>query len=189
MSTPTVLTVCTGNVCRSPLLERLLQRGVDRSHGAGRIEVRSAGTRALVGSGMDERSARLLVDLGGDHEGFRARRLTEEIVSGASLVLAATPEHRSAVVQLHPRALRRTFTVQEFAHLVQAIPDDDLPSWDDPGAALERLTERARQARAGATRAVGDGLVDPFRQSDAVYDELRQQVSEVLPPLSRALGC
>ena len=87
MSVPVLLTVCTGNVCRSPLLERLLQQHLDRSLGPGAVAVRSAGTAARVDSGMDERSARLLRDLGGDPEGFTSRRLTASMVREADLVL------------------------------------------------------------------------------------------------------
>jgi len=45
-----VLTVCTGNICRSPFLERALQAELDRSWGRGEIEVASGGTGALAGS-------------------------------------------------------------------------------------------------------------------------------------------
>lgn len=188
MSAPTILTVCTGNVCRSPLLERMLQRDVDGAHGPGRVAVRSAGTGALVGAPMDERSAEILVGLGGDPTGFVARRLTAELVSDAALVLAATPTHRSQVVQLDPRALRRTFTAQEFAGLVAAVPDEDLPTWEEPATALAELCTAARAARGAATRPAGDGLVDPYRQPDAVYDRLRAQVVELRPLLARGLA-
>ncbi|WP_446740540.1 arsenate reductase/protein-tyrosine-phosphatase family protein [Ornithinimicrobium sp. CNJ-824] len=48
MDTGRILVVCTGNVCRSPLVERLLQQGLDERWGPGAFEVRSAGTGALV---------------------------------------------------------------------------------------------------------------------------------------------
>lgn len=185
--TPTILVVCTGNVCRSPMLERLLQREVDAAHGSGVVSVRSAGTRALVGSPMDERSAQLLERLGGDPEGFAARALSEQVVAGADLVLTATPEHRSAVVSLDPRALRRTFTVHELAALCSAVPDDRLPRWEEPAGALAALAEAARARRGEVGRPPTTGLVDPFRRSDEVYAELEQQVREVLPDLARAL--
>lgn len=185
---PTVLVVCTGNVCRSPLLERLLQREVDAAHGAGAVAVRSAGTRALVGSAMDDRSAQLLRRLGGDPEGFAARSLTDQVVAGADLVLTATPEHRSDVVRLDPRALRRTFTVHEFAALADAVPARDRPGWEDPAEALAGLARSARAQRGTVGRPSSSGLVDPYRRSDEVYAALEQQVREVLPALARALG-
>ncbi|HSP60467.1 MAG TPA: low molecular weight phosphatase family protein, partial [Ornithinimicrobium sp.] len=64
MATGRILVVCTGNVCRSPLVERLLQDGLDERWGTGRFVVRSAGTGALVDHPMDERSAEVLTGLG-----------------------------------------------------------------------------------------------------------------------------
>lgn len=185
---PTMLTVCTGNVCRSPLLERLLQREVDAAHGVGALAVRSAGTRALVGQAMDERSAKLLLEFGGDPSGFTARLLTESLVEQADLILTATPEHRSRVVQLDPRALRRTFTVHEFTALVNAIPTTELPRWGSPADAVVELGATARAQRGKAGRPATAGLVDPYRQRDEVYAELGQQVREVWPGLARVFG-
>ena len=48
-----VLTVCTGNICRSPFIERALQAELDRSWGPGVVEVTSAGTGAMVGEPMN----------------------------------------------------------------------------------------------------------------------------------------
>lgn len=185
-SVPTILTVCTGNVCRSPLLERLLQREVDAELGGGAVAVRSAGTQALVGRAMDDRSADLLRELGGDPSGFTARALDEKLVEQAALVLTATPEHRSRVVQLDPRALRHTFTVHEFTALVSAIPEGELPRWEDPESAVANLAQSARAHRGAAGRMTTSGLIDPFRQKDEVYAALGQQVRDVWPGLARA---
>lgn len=190
MSAPVVLTVCTGNICRSPLLERLLQRTLDDAHGLGAVQVRSAGTAALVGAEMDERSAALLHELGGDPDGFVARRLTASMVTEADLVLTATREHRAAVVRMVPSAMRRTFTVRELAVLVAQIPDTDLPGWDDPRQALAALAERARRERAALVGLGADELdvVDPYRRDDGVYARLRTQVEQALPQLRRGLS-
>ena len=56
MSTFTIITVCTGNVCRSPLAEHLLQLELD---GIPSIRVESAGTHALAGQGLDEGSRKI----------------------------------------------------------------------------------------------------------------------------------
>ncbi|MGD8148913.1 low molecular weight phosphatase family protein [Ornithinimicrobium sp. Y1694] len=184
-----ILVVCTGNVCRSPMVERLLQAALDQRYGAGLVPVSSAGTGALVGSAMDERSAELLAQLGGDDEGFTARAITEPIVAGAQLVLTATRDHRASVVRLHPRAMRRSFTVRELGLALAAVPEQELPTADDP---LERLTEvaelgnRLRGAHLPATPEDLD-LTDPFRQPDEVYRELRGQVEAALPGLLRGL--
>src|SRR4051795_5389163 len=64
-----VLFVCTGNICRSPIAERLLAaRLPDPS-----IRAASAGTRAMVGYGIDQTAAHVLRRLGGEPDGHGAR--------------------------------------------------------------------------------------------------------------------
>jgi protein-tyrosine phosphatase len=184
-----ILTVCTGNVCRSPLLERLIQGALDERYGAGAVPVRSAGTRALVGSPMDERAAGVLGALGGSHTGFVGRRLTEQMVREASLVLTATRDHRADVARLHPRALKRTFTFRELADILGRLPVEDLPQDEDPRA---RIVELARVAAAGrgvrAPRTWTDfDIVDPYRRDDAVYATMRDQVVSALPAVLTGL--
>ena len=122
MSAPAhILVVCTGNVCRSPLVERLLrvrlaERLGEQRH---RVEVGSAGVRALVGSGMTAEAAAELRALGGDDATFAARQLTTSLLDGVDLVLAATRQHRSEVVTRSPGVLRCAFTLRELHRLLR----------------------------------------------------------------------
>ena len=85
---------------------------------AGAVRVGSAGVSALVGSPMDESSAAELRRLGGDPTGFVSTQLDGAHVEEADLVLAATRQLRSRVLEESPRALRRTFTIRELAGLL-----------------------------------------------------------------------
>jgi protein-tyrosine phosphatase len=109
-----VLFVCIGNVCRSPVGERLLAARLPSA----RFEVSSAGVGAMVGYAMSRYAAEELRSFGGDPTGFAARQLTPGIVEESDLVLTATRELRSQVLAEVPGALRRTFTFLEFAALV-----------------------------------------------------------------------
>ena len=73
-----VLVVCTGNVCRSPLVERVLAHTV-----GAQIEVQSAGTAALVDSPMDGRAAAQLQRWRMDPAGFVARQVVPAMVARA----------------------------------------------------------------------------------------------------------
>lgn len=85
-----VLILCHGNICRSPLAEVLLEAAIDAEPTlAGRIRVSSAGTsNEHEGEGMHEHSAALLARRGlrTQHE---ARALTPEIAKRQDLILAA----------------------------------------------------------------------------------------------------
>lgn len=122
-----ILTVCEGNLCRSPLAERLL---AERLAGAGvDAEVSSAGVRGVVGAGMHPLAEAELERLGGSGAGFAARRLAADQVEAADLVLTATRAIRAAVLGECPRALRRTFTILELA----ALADEALADRADQG--------------------------------------------------------
>ena len=115
-----VMVICLGNVCRSPLAEHILRLRLDELLGehSSTVRVTSAGVRALVGSPMDESAAAELSRLGGDADGFVATQMTGARTTQADLVLTATRDQRSRVLEEAPRALKRTFTIREFAALV-----------------------------------------------------------------------
>jgi protein-tyrosine phosphatase len=191
-----ILIVCTGNICRSPFIERLLQYKLDaRQSGSQRgIIVRSAGTGALVGSPMDAQAAAQLVAYGGDPAQFSARDLTPALIDESDLVLTATREHRGKVARMSPRAMRRVFTFRDFAHLVAEI---DGPA-AQPNAASAQMELRGwvRQVaeKAAASRGLKPPLapeladvVDPFRREDEVFATMAQQIVEPMPAVVRSL--
>lgn len=184
-----ILVVCTGNICRSPLIERVLQRALDERWGSGAVSVRSAGTMGLEGYPMDERAARHLAAFGGVSEGFVARRITKELVASSDLVLTATREHRGKVVQLHPRALRYAFSYLDFADLARHLPDEELPdaeSGPEWVAEVTRILAGKRGLRAPLEPHLAD-IVDPYRREDEVYEQMAAQVREATPHVVRAL--
>jgi protein-tyrosine phosphatase len=134
MSVFRVLFVCIGNVCRSPLGERLLAGRLDSEQ----FEVSSAGVGALVGSQMTPEVVAHLESYGGSADGFASRQLTPAMVGQSDLVLTATAAIRSRVLEDSPGALRRTFTVLEFAALLDVIPPESDPAVLVRTAAQER---------------------------------------------------
>ena len=187
-----ILIVCTGNICRSPFIDRLLQHRLDdrRPESAGGILVHSAGTGALTGSAMDQRAAAQLVAYGGDPSGFRARDLTPELIAGSDLVLTATRAHRGTVSAMTPKVLRKVFTFRDFADLVAGV--DGLSARDtrmEPRAWVRQVTEDAAASRGinpPLAPAQAD-IVDPFRREDEVFATMAQQVVGSMPAIVRAL--
>ena len=187
-----VLTVCTGNICRSPFLERALQSELDRSWGRGAIEVASGGTGALAGHPMEPQARALLEAQGYAADGFVARDLTTMMVADADLVLTATRAHRGTVMTLHPKAVRYTFTFREFAHLASGLTDDELrgEGGDRPRDHVARVvTLAAGQRGMGAPLAGTDAdVVDPYRRPVQVFQEMTAQIMASLPAVVRALA-
>lgn len=186
-----LLTVCTGNICRSPLAELLLRKHLDPS----RFEITSAGTGALIDAPMPdpllEIASRSGIEAAGDHRG---QLLTPELIQESDLIFAMAREHRSHIVRMHPRANRYTFTLNEFARIARAIPDDEL---------RESLTDRRNIERAALqTLSELRGIVpppesqdeldirDPYRRELEVYEasasEIIDRVNDVVEYFDRA---
>lgn len=158
-----VLAVCTGNVCRSPVTEILL-----RAHWAGdpNLLVSSAGIRALVGETIHPPIRKVLLDWNLPDEPFAAVQVTPEILAAADLVLVMTRQHRASVVSLHPPAVRRTFTLLEFARIAPLVAPSLAPGpLSQRLAALVPKAARAR-GRAWAT-ADDDAITDPYDRGAA----------------------
>jgi protein-tyrosine phosphatase len=169
-----LLFVCTGNICRSPTAELYAAHHLPPES----FRVHSAGTYGLEGYAIEPGAARPLHDLGIAYDAFRARRLTEQQVAGADLVLAATREHRTAVVTLVPSALPRTFTLREFARLVETVE----------GVSGDDLAERGRALVAAAAAQRGrvwvapeaDDVDDPYGLGTKAYDRAAAEIADAL---------
>lgn len=178
-----VLLVCTGNICRSPVAERFLG---EHWSGEWDVHVSSAGTRAHVGAPIYSPVRKLLVERGLAEVPFLARQLTPALVQAADLVLVMTREHRSAVVVLHPAAVRRTFTLREFARV--APMGEATMRGNSLGERLASLVSAASRLRGLArVSAAEDAIVDPYGRGDsaclAAVDQIEHMVDDVVSVL------
>src|SRR5690606_26479956 len=168
-----VLTVCTGNVCRSPLVEALLQEGFDAVV-PGAFAVRSAGTHALVGAAPTQEVSALAERLGVSVEGIRARDLVEAEVNEADVALALDRGHRASVVERVPRALRKTFTLRELARLLPQVAVERA-AWPQHRW-QSAVVWAARRRRAAPSGPAADDVIDPFQQPERVLWEMAGQL-------------
>lgn len=184
-----VLTVCTGNIARSPLTQQLLLSKLQGA--AGQFSVTSAGTAAVVGSPMTRQAAALSMKFGGGPTDHVARAVTANIIDSVDLVLTATRAHRSEIVALLPRASRYTFTVRQFARLLDSLDASIL------APANESTADRGRRLVAEAAAQRGflpplpqvsdDDVEDPFRLSDEVYSRVGSQIDGATARIAAAL--
>ena len=182
-----LLFVCTGNLCRSPVAERLAtawaRQALADSPELGEVTILSAGIEAEAGLTIAPSSARALQRLGGDAEGFSSRQLTAELAAGADLVLTMTRNHRRNVLQLAPRKLRHTFTLTEAADLLNHADLRGLRTMPLAWRARE-LGRRLDAARAHRSPAGPDDVTDPMGQRPVVHEQVADIIAAALRPLA-----
>jgi low molecular weight protein-tyrosine phosphatase len=173
----TVLYVCTGNLCRSPMAELLFRGWADP---AADVEVSSAGLEAVVGHGIDASSATALAQLGIDPSQHRARQFEPWMAAYADLILTANREHRDRVMTELPVTFRRAFTMKEFPLLAARV---------QPGEA------RAVVAAAAAERGRGEPINpedmdvrDPYRRAVPHAKTIAEEITESVYATLYALG-
>ena len=104
-----VLVLCIGNICRSPIAEAMLARKFKDS--GFDTKVSSAGLGALVNSPADPISQELSLENGLDISGHRARQLTSEIARSADLIITMSSDQTKEVVRLYPFTAGRVHRV------------------------------------------------------------------------------
>ncbi len=132
-----ILVVCVGNICRSPVAERMLQRLLPEK------KISSAGVGALVGHPVDELAAKVAAANGLDTAGHVARQLTPEICRGADLIMAMSEDNREQVYRIAPEARGKVMLIGKW------LDDAEIP---DPYRQSRRVHEEAYQLLDLATR-------------------------------------
>lgn len=166
-----IITICTGNICRSPVAERLLASGL-----ADGFRVTSAGVTALIDEPMHPVMASKLRLAGDNSDGFSSRQVSVQMLRQADLVLCMTRAQRGEVVRTAPFVLRRTFTLRELARI---LGSPSLPSVGDEAGAgrLRALVELSSRHRSLELADEGDDdIPDPYGRDEAAYESAYQQI-------------
>lgn len=99
----TILFVCWGNICRSPMAERVARRRADEL--GLDVQIASFGVSSEeLGNPIDPRAARTLERAGYDASGHQARKIGAADIKAAHLVVAAEPLHIARLERISPCA-------------------------------------------------------------------------------------
>jgi protein-tyrosine phosphatase len=112
------LTVCIGNICRSPTAEYLFRHHLSHRD----IQIGSAGLSALQDHPMDDMAGQLLRDHGLDGSAHRARQLTPELLREHDLILGMEKSHLIAMTRVAPEASGKMFLLDKWLE-TRDIPD------------------------------------------------------------------
>ncbi len=117
----TVLFVCTGNVCRSPMAEGIFRH---LTQGRRDIQVLSAGIGATPGQTPSAYAVQAVKELGIDISRQRSRQLTADLVQQADYIFGMTHSHVDTVFLLYPQAAEKTFLLREFDDTLDIFEKD-----------------------------------------------------------------
>ena len=117
----TILFVCTGNICRSPMAEGLFRHAIQ---GRADCQAISAGVGAMEGQPPSAHAVRALKELGIDIAHQRSRMLTADLVERADYIFGMTHSHVDSINLLFPHASEKTFLLREFDETLDEFEKD-----------------------------------------------------------------
>lgn len=138
---PTILFVCTGNLCRSPMATGLFRKRLEEEGLAAAYEVRSAGVSAVEGSPASFNALRAMEEYGVDLGSHQAHLLTAEDVRGADVVVVMEEYHREAITRRLPEQAHKV-------HLLTELAGQSGDVEDVYGLDLDEYREVARELQA-----------------------------------------
>ena len=103
-----IMTLCIGNICRSPLAQVLLARELP-TH-----QVWSAGLTAMVGSPADPTSIQIAQEQGLDLSVHLAQQVSSYMCQQAELILVMEQSHKAQLEQLYPQVRGKVFRLGQF---------------------------------------------------------------------------
>ncbi|MBT3840719.1 MAG: ribose 5-phosphate isomerase B, partial [Verrucomicrobia bacterium] len=165
----TILFICTGNICRSPMAEGLFSNLIEKNEAD--LNVKSAGVGAQDGQPPSGNAIRAMQDLDIDISPQRSLMLTAELATEADMIIGMTHGHVEMVNLMFPHAADKAFLLREF--------DDTLPMHEreisDPiGGSYEVYCQCRDQIREGI-----DSLLNSIQQNKSLVPPSGQPVIEI----------
>jgi len=150
----TILFVCTGNSCRSPMAEGFLREMLKEKK---EIKINSCGTIFSSFGGPTPQAIKIMKEYKIDISSHKTKSLSKDLIDEAGLILVMERKHRERVRELNPEAKNKTFLLKEFADSKEPPPEGGVPP------------------KAGNLE-----IRDPIGLSDEVYREVAEEIKGTL---------
>lgn len=132
-----VLFVCTGNICRSPLAEAMLREYASRQGRSKRLKIASAGTFALSGNPATREAQRAARRRGLDLSSHRAREVSRPLLEEADFILGMTRAHCLQLEREFPQFANKIYLALSFPRRFSRDKPEDIDVPDPMGLPVD----------------------------------------------------
>ena len=178
----TVMTVCTGNICRSPMGELLFRTYTQGTS----LEVGSAGTHSLAGHSIDPSSKALMDAVGINSSQFRSTQLTQDIADNSDLILCFEPEQRHNIVVIAPTALPYTFTLTDFSNMCAYCAQHNMITGVTIQERLQSVIDQSMQIRPMLPPSAT--IPDPYRKNFEAFRSAARATNDAIRNILRSIS-
>lgn len=168
----TILLVCTGNTCRSPMAEALLKRALEDVDEE--MQVLSAGTSAISHQPAAREAIEALEEKGISLQEHSSRPLTLELIEEAWLILTMTMSHKDQIIKMAPWSADKVFTLKEY------VDGNAYMEMEEEINALEKEEGERLQELAKEQQEEEEALREKWHRLRKELDAVEQELEELL---------
>jgi protein-tyrosine-phosphatase len=141
-----ILFVCSANMCRSPMAERLFEGLLEQIEPSEDWLVTSAGIWAFDGSRASAGAVKALQRKGIDLSNHRAQGISPDLILDNDLILVMEQNHKEALQAAFPKFAGKVYLLSEMIGMSHDIRDPiggAAADYEDTAAELEQLLSAA----------------------------------------------
>jgi protein-tyrosine-phosphatase len=140
---PSIIILCTANMCRSPMAEVLLRKKLQQQEDITNWRVESAGTWTVIGRPVAPRTLEVMQRLFGlDLSEHRSRLVSRSLLRPFDLILVMEAGHKEAIGIEFPELVSRVHLIYEMVGQVRNVIDPiggTTKDFEDTAHELEKI--------------------------------------------------
>jgi protein-tyrosine-phosphatase len=149
-----ILVICTGNICRSPMAEGFLKKGLKSKDG---FEVISCGTSAIDGLHPTKEAIQAMEEEGIDISHYISRPFSNYIAGSADIILVMSQAHKDFILHAIPGLKAKVFLYNEFAGIT-CKGNDIMDPIGQPLSTYRIVLDQIKQATVAIINRIRSGL-------------------------------